>query len=124
MAVTDAALPTGNAPGVWVASAGRARCGLGWVACSLCICVHGRSRARWLGLHLGHGIRIHAGGRVEDDARRAGLITSLITGWFVPISIALARHFLKHAIDHANVEVNVFIEAGAKAVYEGDCADV
>jgi hypothetical protein len=25
------------------------------------------------GLHLGHGIRIHASGRVEDDTRRTGL---------------------------------------------------
>jgi hypothetical protein len=39
-------------------------------------------------LRLAHGIRIHAGGRVEDDTRRAGLRTGLS----VSLSIALARH--------------------------------
>ena len=58
------------------------------------------------GLRLGHDIRIHAGGRVEDDTRRVGLIRGLRTGLSVRISIALARHFLKHAIDCADVEVN------------------
>ena len=36
----------------------------------------------------------------------------------------LARHFLKHAIDCADVEVHMLIEAGAEAVDEGDCANV
>jgi hypothetical protein len=36
----------------------------------------------------------------------------------------LARHFLKHPIDYADMEVNVFVQTGAKAVDEGDCADV
>ena len=40
------------------------------------------------------------------------------------VRIALARHFLKHPIDCADVEVNVFVQAGAKAMDEGDCADV
>jgi hypothetical protein len=48
----------------------------------------------------------------------------LRTGLNVRISSALARHFLKHPIDCADVEVNVFVQAGAKAVDEGDCADV
>ena len=68
------------------------------------------------GLRLGYGIRSHAGGRVKDDSRRVGLPTG--------ISTALARHFLKHPIDCADVEVNVFVQAGAKAMDEGDCADL
>ena len=65
-------------------------------------------------------IRIHAGGRVEDDARRAGLITGLITGLSVGIAplAPLSRHFLKHAIDCADVKVHMLIEAGAKPVDE------
>ncbi len=61
---------------------------------------------------------------MEDDTRRVGLIRGLRTGLSVRISIALARHFLKHAIDCADVEVNMLVQAGAKAVDEGDCADV
>jgi hypothetical protein len=45
-------------------------------------------------LRLGYGIRIHAGGGVEDDAR-----------WFLA-----TRHFLKHPIDCADMEVNVFVQ--------------
>jgi hypothetical protein len=40
------------------------------------------------------------------------------------ISIALALHFLKHPVHHTNVEVDVFIEAGAESVNEGDGTDV
>jgi len=69
-------------------------------------------------LCAGPAIHIHASGRVEDDIWRSGLRTGLIVG------IALARHFLKHAIDCANVEVHMLIEAGAEAVDEGDCAYV
>jgi hypothetical protein len=58
---------------------------------------------------LGHGIRIHAGGRVEDDT-----VTNPL----------LARHRLKHPIDHTDMEVHVIVQAGAKAVYEGDRTDV
>ena len=73
-----------------------------------------------VGLHLDHGIRIYASGRVEDDTRRTGLRTGLsLSG-----STALARHFLKHAIDCADVEVHMPVQAGAEAVDEGDCADV
>ena len=57
---------------------------------------------------------------MEDDTRRTGLRTGLS----LSVSTALARHFLKHAIDCADVEVHMLIEAGAKAVDEGDCADV
>jgi hypothetical protein len=72
------------------------------------------------GLHLAHCIRIHAGGRVQDDTRRAGLRSGLSVG----ITLALTRHFFKHAIDCANVKVQVFVQAGAKAVGEGDWANV
>ena len=70
------------------------------------------------GLRLGYGLRSHAGGGVEDDARRAGLHTGL------RVRIALARHFIKHPIDCANVEMNMLVQAGAEPVDEGDCADV
>ena len=36
----------------------------------------------------------------------------------------LALHFLKHPVHHTNVEVDVFIEAGAESVNEGDGTDV
>ena len=77
-----------------------------------------QERQAQTGLGFVHGIRIHAGGGVEDDTCRAGLRTGFI------VSIALARHFLKHAIDHANVEVHMLVQTGAKAVDEGDCAYV
>jgi hypothetical protein len=48
------------------------------------------------GLHRGHGIRIHAGGRVEDDT-----VTNPL----------LARHRLKTPIDHTDMEVHVFVQA-------------
>ena len=73
-----------------------------------------------VGLGFGHRFGVDAGGRVEDDTRRTGLRTGLS----LSVSTALARHFLKHAIDCADVEVHMLIEAGAKAVDEGDCADV
>jgi hypothetical protein len=50
------------------------------------------------------------------DAQRGGLI--------VGITLALTSHFFKHAIDYANVKVHVFVQAGAEAVDEGDCANV
>jgi hypothetical protein len=65
-------------------------------------------------LHLGHGIRINAGGRVKDDARRRGM----------NISIALAWHFLKHAIDHTGVEVHMPVQAGAEPVDKGHGTNV
>ena len=49
------------------------------------------------GLRLGHCFSSDAGGRVEDDTRLAGLRTGL------SVSITLARHFLKHAIDCADM---------------------
>jgi hypothetical protein len=33
-------------------------------------------------------------------------------------------HFLKHTIDHAHVEVHMFIEAGAETVDKGDRTNV
>ena len=76
------------------------------------------------GLHLSHGICTHPSGQVENDTRRAGLITNLITGWRVRISIALASLVLKHAIDCADVEVHMLVQAGTEAVNEGNCANV
>jgi hypothetical protein len=65
------------------------------------------------GLHLGHGFRIHPAGGVEDHTRPAGLSVS--------ISSALAHRVRKHAIDCADVEVNMLVQAGAQGVDEGDC---
>jgi hypothetical protein len=73
------------------------------------------------GLHWGHGFRIHTGGGVEDHTRPAGLIRGLRTGLSVSISSALAHRFRNHAIDCADVEVNMLVQAGAQAVDEGDC---
>ena len=72
------------------------------------------------GLHLGHAIRIDCTGRVEDDTRRWGLNI----GIGIDINVALAHHRLKHPIDHTNMEVHMLVQAGAKAVDEGDCANV
>jgi len=51
---------------------------------------------------------------MKDDARRCGL----------NISIARARHFLKHPIDDAHMEVHMLVQAGAEAVDEGHGTDV
>jgi len=67
---------------------------------------------------LGHGFRIHPGGGVEDHTRPAGLIRGLRTG--LSVSSALAHRFRNHAIDCADVEVNMLVQAGAQAVDEGD----
>jgi hypothetical protein len=40
------------------------------------------------------------------------------------ISAALAHQFLKHPVHHTDVEVDVFVQAGAEPVDEGHCADV
>ena len=40
------------------------------------------------------------------------------------MGIAVARHFLKHPIDHADMEVDMPVQAGAESVDEADCADV
>ena len=48
----------------------------------------------------------------------------LIAQHFFCLSVALARHFLKPAIDHTDVEVHMPIQAGAEAVDESDCANV
>jgi hypothetical protein len=86
----------------WAATAGRDRI-VRW-------CHYRRALARddWLGLrygrvrscgkshplHLSHGIRIHAGGWVEDHTWRGGFV----------LGIPNAQHFLKHAIDATNME--------------------
>ena len=46
-----------------------------------------------------------------------------------PIAIAglglfFIRHHLKHAIDYADVEVHMLVQARSEAVDEGGCADV
>jgi hypothetical protein len=61
-------------------------------------------------LHWGHGIRIDATGWVEIDTRRG--------------ERTFAHHCLKDPIHNTDVEVNVLIEAGAKSMDKGDCADV
>ncbi len=43
--------------------------------------------------------------------------------WAVP-GEALTRGVGKHTIDGANVKVHVFVQAGAEAVNEGDCANL
>lgn len=62
-----------------------------------------QERQAQAGLYLGSSICNHAAGRVKDDA---------------------VLHFLKHAINHASVQVHVFVQAGAEAVNKGDRADV
>ena len=42
----------------------------------------------------------------------------------INVALALVRHFLKHAIDHTNVEVHMAIQAGAEPVDEGHRANV
>lgn len=69
-------------------------------------------------LHMGYGFGVDIACRVEDDAGYSGFVTGGKTDSIIP------RYFLKHPIDDTDVEVNVFIEAGAEAVNEGDCADV
>ena len=77
---------------------------------------------------MAHGIRIrihiHGGGRVEVDTRRAGLITGLSTGLVTGLIVSIstiaprARHFLKHAIDCADVKVHMLIEAKLRLHYD------
>jgi hypothetical protein len=50
------------------------------------------------GLHFEHGTPINATARVEDDTRRCGL------------NIAIPCHFLKHPINHANVQVHMLVQ--------------
>ncbi|OIQ77190.1 hypothetical protein GALL_411220 [mine drainage metagenome] len=66
------------------------------------------------GLHLGHDSLIDFAGRVEDDARRGGL----------HIGNNVVCHLLKHAIDHAHMEVRMLVQAGAEAVDEGHGTNV
>ena len=40
------------------------------------------------------------------------------------IGIGVARHHLKHPIDHADMEVHMLIQAGAEPVDESYCADM
>ena len=67
-----------------------------------------------IGLYLGHSCLVDSTGRVEDDARWCGL----------GIGVAHAWHFLKHAIDHTDVEVLMPVQAGAEPVDEGYGPDV
>jgi NH3-dependent NAD+ synthetase len=54
------------------------------------------------GLYLGHSGGIDSTGRVKDDA----------------------RHFLKHPIDRAHMEVHMPVQAGAEPVDKGQRANV
>ena len=40
------------------------------------------------------------------------------------MGIAVARHFLKHIINHTNMEVHMPVQAGAEPVDDRDCANV
>ena len=62
------------------------------------------------GLHLGCDSFVDCTGRLEDHVRRCRLGISVI--------ISIARHCLKHAVDHADMEVHMLVQAGAKAVNE------
>ena len=55
---------------------------------------------------------------MKNHARRGGCVLGL------GISVALERHLIKHPINHANVEVHMWVQAGAEPVDEGDCANV
>ncbi len=44
--------------------------------------------------------------------------------WRCGISIAFAWHELKYPDNHADVKMHMFVQAGAKPVYESDCANV
>ena len=57
-----------------------------------------------VGLHLGHGIRIDSTGRVKTKFRRA---KNDAHGWRCGLGIGnnVARHLLKHPVNHADVEV-------------------
>jgi hypothetical protein len=64
------------------------------------------------GLYLCQGIRINAAGWVVDDARRGG------------VDISIAHYFLKHSIDHADMEMHMFVQAGTETVEKGHRADM
>ena len=72
--------------------------------------------AAQIDLYLGHSGLIDSTGRVKDDARPCG--------WRGGINVALARYFLKHPVDHTDVEVHMPVQAGAEPVDESDCANV
>jgi hypothetical protein len=57
---------------------------------------------------------------VEDDTRRTGLRTGLS----VRISIAFARHFLKHPIDCADVEMHVLVQTATCRSISAICAEM
>ena len=42
----------------------------------------------------------------------------------ISVIISIARHFLKHSVDHADMEVHMLVQARAEAVNEGHGADV
>ena len=64
-------------------------------------------------LRLGHDSLVDSTGRVKNDARRGGF------GIGIGIGIGVARHHLKHPIDHADMEVHMLIQAGAEPVTAG-----
>ena len=53
----------------------------------------------------------------------------LLAGWKMSprsgrFGTSSTRHLLKHPIEHTDVEVHMFIEAGAESMDEGHCTDV
>ena len=68
-----------------------------------------------VGLHLGHSSRVKPAGRMKTHCGRCCLCR-----W---VSLALARHLLKHPIDHTDVKVHMAVQAGAEPVDEGDRTD-
>ena len=57
------------------------------------------------GLRLGRGSFVDCTGRLEDHVRRCRLGISII--------ISISRHCLKHAVDHADMEVHMLVQARA-----------
>ena len=67
-----------------------------------------------IGLHLCYDCLVDSTGRVKNDARRCGCGISINFTW---------RH-LENAVNHANMEVRMLVQAGAEPVNEGHCADM
>ena len=61
---------------------------------------------------MDHDSLVDSTGWVKNDVRRGGF------------GIGIARHHLKHPIDHADMEVHMLIQAGAEPVDESHCADM
>ena len=58
------------------------------------------------------------------SCRLAPLISHHAPRWVIGIGISFALHDLEHFGDHADVEVDMLVQAGAEAVNDGGCANV